>query len=61
MSGHFIYVFNSEDRDNMVKSGFHLLKSDEKNNVFVFILTDEDKRIHDYSKSNFIISDILTF
>lgn len=61
MSGHFIYVFSSEDWDNMVKSGFHLLKSDKKNNVFVFILTDEDKRIPNYSKSNFIISDMLTF
>ncbi len=38
----FIYVFNKEDKDKMLKRGFTLLKNDERNSMYVFALTVSD-------------------
>ena len=34
--GEFIYVFDPARKDELLKAGFVLLKSDEKNRVFIF-------------------------
>ena len=34
--GKFIYVFTTEDRDSLVRNGFILLSSDERNKVYIF-------------------------
>lgn len=34
--GRFIYVFDTVSRDKLLKAGFVLLASDEKNAVYVF-------------------------
>lgn len=33
----FLYVFNPEARDELSSAGFKLLKSDTKNDVYVFV------------------------
>jgi len=32
----FVYVFSDSARDSLIKSGYELIKSDERNNVYVF-------------------------
>ena len=38
----FIYVFNKEDKEKMLKRGMTLLKNDERNSMYVFALTVSD-------------------
>lgn len=33
----FIYVFSAADKNELLASGFTLLKSDKKNNIYVFL------------------------
>ena len=54
----FIYVFNTSDRDAMIAENYTLLKSDEKNNIYIFMNKPSEK----FSKNiEFIFSDTLTF
>lgn len=58
MQGKFIYVFSSGDRDKLLSQGFNLLKSDETQNVYVFVGNDDLKLSDDIA---FVFSDTLTF
>ncbi len=59
MMGSFIYVFNTDDRDVLCAKGFHVLKSDEANNVFIFVNEPEiEFALGDIS---YVASDVLTF
>lgn len=58
MQGKFIYVFSSGDRDKLLSQGFNLLKSDETQNVYVFVGNDDLKFSDDIA---FVFSDTLTF
>lgn len=55
----FVYVFSIEARDKLIKDGFHLLKSDERKNVFVFA-NSQDKKFSLDGASCFL-SNTLTF
>ena len=37
MNNNFIYVFDKQARDMLLADGFHLLKSDERNEIYVFV------------------------
>ena len=55
----FLYVFNKEARDRLLSANYTLLKSDEKNEIYVFAnQTDMTFALADIS---FIRSDTLTF
>ena len=55
----FLYVFSEDDRDGLLARGYTLLKSDEKNEVYVFAnQTEMSFCIADIS---FVRSDTLTF
>lgn len=55
----FIYVFDQEARDALLKMGLTLLKSDERNKVYVFKNSDQKNFvIKDFS---YITSNTLTF
>lgn len=55
----FIYVFSQSDMDKMLFKGFLLLKSDQHNNMYVF-LNDGNLTLDDLDIS-YILSDKLTF
>lgn len=57
----FIYVFDAAARDTLAQAGFLLLKSDERNHMWVFA-EDESVRF-DLERADFsmIRSDKLTF
>lgn len=55
----FIYVFSIEDRDNLISKNYNLIKSDERNNVYVF--DNNDQLVFDNTNMKFVYSDILTF
>lgn len=62
MQGKFIYVFDTDARDKLLSANYHLLKSDEQQNIFVF----ESKETHTFAASDsedfaFVLSDTLTF
>lgn len=59
--GKFIYVFDSAARDILAKAGFLLLKSDERNHMWVF--AEDDSLNFDLERADFsmIRSDKLTF
>lgn len=55
----FIYVFNSESRDKLLSAGFHMLKEDVVQGIFVFENpTEQTFAMPDVS---YILSDTLTF
>lgn len=55
----FLYVFDSESRDELLTAGFRLLKSDKKNDVYVFAnRMDMTFALEDIS---FVRSNTLTF
>ena len=37
----FTYVFSPEDRDHLIEAGYMLLKSDDKNQIYIFKACDE--------------------
>lgn len=55
----FIYVFTKETSDALIAQGFNLVKSDEKNNVYVFENNPTLKFA--FSKKDFVFSNTLTF
>ncbi len=55
----FIYVFSNDSRDKLLSAGFHMLKEDEKQEIFVFENPVNLKfAMPDVS---YILSDTLTF
>lgn len=56
---YFIYVFTTEEYKALIAAGYHCLKADMQNQIFVFENTSEFK--FDAQKLNFILSDTLTF
>lgn len=55
----FIYVFTKEISDSLVAQGFDLVKSDEKNNVYIFENNPKLRLV--FSKKDFALSNTLTF
>ncbi len=55
----FIYVFTKETSDALILQGFNLVKSDEKNKVYVFENNPTLKLM--FSKKDFVLSNTLTF
>jgi len=55
----FIYVFNSEARDELLKLGLNMLKEDLRQQIFVF----ENPQVVTFSMPDisYILSDTLTF
>ena len=55
----FIHVFSTEDRDALLERGYELIKSDEKNGVYVFNNNDQLK----FSDLNidYVLNNIMTF
>lgn len=59
MKSKFIYVFGEESRDVLLANEHTLLKSDKKNNIYVFENKTETKLL--FEKMDYVLSDILTF
>lgn len=62
MDNKFVYVFDINMRDKLLSANYRLLKSDGKQNIFIF----ENKgtlsfESNDKRNKNFIFSDTLTF
>lgn len=55
----FIYVFSKNDRDSLIAAGYALLKSDEKNDLYVFV--NQANMTFDLVDVSFVWTDILTF
>lgn len=55
----FIYVFDEKSRDELIVAGFRLLKSDNKNEVYVF--ANQMEMAFELSDVSFVRSDTLTF
>ena len=55
----FLYVFDKESRDELLSIGFRLLKSDNKNEVYVF--ANQMEMAFELSDVSFVRSDTLTF
>lgn len=55
----FIYVFNSEARDALIRKGFKMLKEDNLNNIFVF--ENNSKLNFEGCDVSYILSNTLTF
>ena len=60
MTGKFIYVFDSAARDKLLKAGFTLLRSDAKNNTYVFA-TDNRTMQFSFDGIEHIESNMLSF
>ena len=55
----FVYVFNETDSETLLKRGYHLLKVDKANGIYVF---ENDTSQHfDFSEVPALITDVLTF
>jgi len=59
MERKFIYVFGKEYRDALLANEYKLLKSDTKNNIYVFENKSETKL--SFEKIDYALSDTLTF
>ena len=55
----FLYVFNKEARDRLLEANYTLLKSDEKNEVYVF--ANQMDMTFALADISFIRSNTLTF
>lgn len=55
----FLYVFDKEARDELLVAGFRLLKSDKKNDVYVF--ANKMDVAFELADISFVRSDTLTF
>ena len=55
----FIYVFDEKSRDELIAAGLRLLKSDKKNDVYVF--ANRNDMAFELSDISFVRSDTLTF
>ena len=59
MKNRFIYVFSKESRNVLLANEYKLLKSDTKNNIYVFENKSETKL--SFEKIDYALSDTLTF
>lgn len=59
MEPKFIYVFDIESRDKLIAAGYTLLKSDKRNNVFIF--NNNISLSFSYSDINHAFSNVLSF
>ena len=59
MQSKFIYVFSTDARDQMLVANYRLLKSDDRQGVYVF----ENNNTQKFSKLeiSYLLSDTLTF
>lgn len=55
----FLYVFSKDNRDLLIAAGYTLLKSDDKNDLYVFV--NQANLIFDLSDIYFVRSNVLTF
>lgn len=55
----FLYVFDKESRDELLHAGYKLLKSDKKNDVYIF--ANRNDMAFDLADISFIRTDTLTF
>lgn len=55
----FLYVFSKDNRDLLIAAGYTLLKSDDKNDLYVFV--NQANLIFDLADINFVRSNVLTF
>lgn len=54
----FIYVFDVESKDKLIKNGYKLLKEDRRNGMYIFVGKDTVPELED---TKYILSNILTF
>ena len=59
-NGRFIYVFDTDARDKLLKAGFTLLSKDEANNIFVF-LKDGSNAVFALNNVQHVLSNTLSF
>ncbi len=55
----FLYVFDKESRDELLHAGYKLLKSDKKNDVYVF--ANRNDMAFELTDISFVRTDTLTF
>lgn len=55
----FIYVFSKEAYDTLTKSGYEAIKTDGEKNIYVF--ENRDSLNFSLPKSDFVLSDVLSF
>lgn len=55
----FLYVFDRESRDELLVAGFKLLKSDKKNDIYVF--ANRMDMAFELSDISYVRTDTLTF
>ena len=55
----FIYVFDADAKNKLLEMQFMVLKSDDKNNVYIFVNDDNKNFVVD--DIPYVISDTLTF
>ena len=55
----FLYVFSKNDRDSLIAAGYTLLKSDDKNDLYVFV--NQTNLAFDLVDMYFVRSNVLTF
>jgi len=64
MNGKFIYACGIESRDELLKRGYQLLKTNEDKQVYVFLNSAENNTLNfdlEGCKGTYAISDVLTF
>lgn len=59
MKTNFIYVFDADAKNKLLTMQFMMLKSDDKNNVYIFVNDDNENFAVD--DIPYMISDTLTF
>lgn len=59
MRTNFIYVFDADAKNKLLEMQFVMLKSDDKNNVYIFVNDDNKNFVVD--DIPYVISDTLTF
>ena len=57
----FIYVFDTASRDELVAAGFLLLKSDERNSIYIFSADDRMSFALADGNIRYVESNVLTF
>lgn len=56
----FIYVFDSSDKERLVKSGYKLLKEDSTNSIYVFE-SNTELSFAEQGIEKYVFSNVLTF
>lgn len=58
----FIYVFDVLDKDILVEAGYHMLRCDDVNSIYVFTYIDQtDLNFSCIPTEKYVLSNILTF